>query len=206
MTDKHWRMIADPVRAPKEAFPPGFDEETFEIGDERYALKYLEEWSESGDDRWDAVEDTCWAPKRNGVGGWSARFWMPREGTPAVDTRLWPVKALQRTKIPAVWQKPGKSISGFWDGIPGHTPRLQPYCFYNQYMDFTSQMAIDIRRLSRVGAELDGKEIITTENLGTNVSAVWVPGTQMSATGERTGQIIQTAVPERMDSWGPGGG
>ncbi|KFX95580.1 hypothetical protein O988_05735 [Pseudogymnoascus sp. VKM F-3808] len=104
------------------------------------------------DNRPDPVENSIWVPKLKGVNGSAVRFMRPPfPETCTLDTRYFPVPALQSTVLPER-RDIGRPELKLWDGIPGHTFRLPPYFspddLQDKHLDGDDRpFGLDIRRI-----------------------------------------------------------
>ncbi|KFY46741.1 hypothetical protein V495_02279 [Pseudogymnoascus sp. VKM F-4514 (FW-929)] len=104
------------------------------------------------DNRPDPIENSIWVPKLKGVNGSAVRFMRPPfPETSTLDTRYFPVPALQSTVLPER-RDIGRPELKLWDGIPGHTFRLPPYFspddLQDKHLDGDDRpFGLDIRRI-----------------------------------------------------------
>ncbi|KAL5352175.1 hypothetical protein ACLOAV_002121 [Pseudogymnoascus australis] len=140
---------------PHDVFPFRVDPTTYAISEEylyESAPLILYEPLQVVDGRPDPIENSIWVPKLKGVDGSMVRFVRPPLADACIlDTRYFPVPALQSTVLPARHDI-GRPELKLWDGIPGHTFRLPPHFWPDElnptHLDGDNRpFAIDIRRI-----------------------------------------------------------
>ncbi|KFY85083.1 hypothetical protein V500_08739 [Pseudogymnoascus sp. VKM F-4518 (FW-2643)] len=140
---------------PPEVFPFTIDPDNLEKLDDyqfESAPLILYEPLSVVDGGLDPVENSLWIPKLKGVNGSVVRFIRPPfTDVSTLDTRYFPVPALQSTVLPERYDI-GRPELKLWDGIPGHTFRLPPYFYPDELKDshldgFDRPFGVDIRRI-----------------------------------------------------------